>query len=192
MEAADAKAFLVIPKADFLKAIRTIKPRRVTKTVQLSNVQLGHLDREAVFCVNGAEARCPARGRWPGLARFPFAYLLSLLKVPPKANPVLIEYDNGKLIVETSRISAGWAEVSEWVGSMALEAHLQDLPPEEEVVPLYCPRCGRRKGVPHNPAALQSGRYPMPEEGLIISGSPSSTKPTHECEKCGHRWVDLG
>ena len=41
MEAADATAFLVIRKPDFLKAVRTIKPRRLTKTAQMSKVQLG-------------------------------------------------------------------------------------------------------------------------------------------------------
>lgn len=193
MAAAEATAFLVIRKTDFLNAIRTIKPRKLTKAVYSSEVQLGHLENEAVFCVNGAQSRCPARGQWSGLARFRFIHLLSLLKVPPKVNPVLIQYGHGKLIIETSRITAGWAEVSEWVGSMALEAHLQDLPPEEEnVPPLYCPRCGRRKGVPYDPVALQAGRYPIPEEKIFFRGNPFNADPTHECGECGHRWADLG
>jgi len=48
--------------ADFLAAIKALKPPRMPKTHALKELQIGLVKGEAIFCMEGAQTRCPAIG----------------------------------------------------------------------------------------------------------------------------------
>jgi len=178
-------------KKDFIEAVRVLKPRRVNAATGLSEFQLGYLDGEAVFCVNGAQVRRPARGRWPGFACFRFAFMLAMLKVPPPGERIEIRRVGGNVQVGATRMTARWIESPEWIAEMALEAHLHG--PDEAGAPpeLYCPKCSRREGVLFRDLLRQTGRYPIQQERIHIGSRTLGAEPTRECRACGHQWIEL-
>jgi len=179
---------LSLRTTDFLTAVRTIKPRRVTKQAQLSECQLGYLDGEAVFCVHGAETRRPAAGRWPGFVCFRFAYLLAFLKVRPVGEEIVFGYADDRLRIDSISVPASWAGTPEWIAEMAIGAHLHG-PDDDAAAPgLYCPKCAKLEGV--RLSALIQPRT-LQEERIILGGRDLTLKPTRECRACGHRWIEL-
>lgn len=50
----------------FLNAIKTLKLPRMPKTHALKELQIGLVKGEAIFCMEGAQTRCPATREWNG------------------------------------------------------------------------------------------------------------------------------
>ncbi len=186
----DPKYSLEISKKDFIDAIRTLKPKRINPATKQSEFQLGYIDGEAVFCINGAQTRRPARGVWPGFACFRFAFMLAVLKLPPPGPRIEIRRSGTGVQIGPTRVSARWIESSEWIAEMALEAHLHG--PDEGLEPqeLYCPKCGRREGVLFR-GLRQAGRYSVPQERIHMGSRMLGAEPTRECRACGHQWIEL-
>lgn len=187
----DPNYTLEIGKKDFVNAVRALKPKRITAAAKLSEFQLGYVDGEAVFCINGAQTRCPARGVWPGFACFRFALMLAVLKVPPLGEHIEIRRSGTNVQIGATRVPARWIDSPEWIANMALEAHLYG--PDEQVAPreLYCPKCARREGVLFRDLLRQAGSYPVTQERLFSSGGMRGAEPTRECRACGHQWIEL-
>lgn len=184
---------LVLETHDFLAAIKTVKPHRVDAAAKLSECQLGYVAGEAIFCLNGAQTRRPAVGSWPGFARFRFALMLAVLKVPPPEPLIEIRCSDAAVQIGATRVPARWIESSEWIAEMALEAHLHG--PDKAPAPqeLYCPKCGRREGVflrdLLRPAS--TGRHPAPQERIHIGGRTLDAEPTRACKSCRNQWIEL-
>ena len=182
---------LTIGRKDFLSAVRAIKPKRVNAADKLSEFQFGFIDGEAVFCRHGAQTRRPARGNWPGFACCRFAMILAMLKIPPPGDPIEIRCSGKVLQIGSTKVSARWIGVSEWIAGMALEVHLHG--PEEEATPslLYCPKCGRQEGALTGDLVQRAGRYPVPLEQISMGDRVLGATPTRECGSCRHRWIEL-
>jgi hypothetical protein len=84
--------WLEIGRKDFVDAIRRLKPGRRTKSMLNWEIQIGFINDEAVFCINGAETRRAAKGEWPGFVGFNFGQALSYTKVQPIHDPVRLEF----------------------------------------------------------------------------------------------------
>lgn len=182
---------LDIRKKDFVDAVRSLKPKRVNAATKLSEFQLGYIDGEAVFCINGAQVRRPAHGVWPGFACFRFAFMLAILKVPPPAPQIEIRRYGSGIQIGATRVPARWIQSPEWIAEMALEAHLHG--PDEAGAPqeLYCPKCSKRKGALFRDLLRETGRYPIPQERIYTGSRVLGAEPTRECRACGHQWIEL-
>ena len=54
----------------------------------------------------------PARGNWPGQVRIPATWLMVLVKMPPKRDPIVFCREDGRLHLESSSVSC--VEQSNW------------------------------------------------------------------------------
>jgi len=116
-------AWLEIDRDDFVDALKRLKTGRITKAFLHQELQIGFLQGEAVFCIQGAQTRKPATGLWNGFVCLQYGVLAPYLKVKPEHPSVRLTYDNGKLVFGITRLQAKWIEVSPWISQMALEAH---------------------------------------------------------------------
>lgn len=187
MNAAHATAWLDITRDDFLSAIKRLKPGRMLKSYQSKELQIGFLDGEAVFCIEGAQTRRPSQGEWKGFACVPFGLVLPFLKVPPMTDTVRLSFEDGRLRIGTVRYTAKWIEVSPWISQMALEAHFM-APADTQDKPRYCPRCGKRQGVLLD-HLQQKSALKEPEKKLLTRHQDSEA--THACRSCLHGWKEL-
>ena len=55
-------AWLEIDRDDFVDALKRLKTGRLTKAFLHQELQIGYLQGEAVFCIQGAQIRWPAKG----------------------------------------------------------------------------------------------------------------------------------
>jgi hypothetical protein len=116
-------AWIEIDRDDFVDALKRLKTGRITKAFLHQELQIGFLQGEAVFCIQGAQIRKPATGLWNGFVCLQYGVLAPYLKVKPEHPSVRLTYDNGKLVFGITRLQAKWIEVSPWISQMALEAH---------------------------------------------------------------------
>jgi hypothetical protein len=181
----EGSAWLELTREDFLSALKRLKPGRMLKSYLTKELQIGLLNGEAVFCIEGAQTRRPATGQWTGFACVSYGLLLPFLKVPPDADPVRITFDDGRLRIGTVRFSSRWIQASPWISEMALEAHFMT-PPNEPL--LYCPRCGKRKGIDISGVTQKS--KPKPEEKRLVDLF-EDTPATHGCTACFHGWAEI-
>ena len=150
-----------------------------------SELQIGMDSMAAVFCVEGVETRCPARGDWQGFVRIPYRLIHPLVKVPPTTNPVRLAFSDGRLRIASMSFAADWVPVAGWIGRMAMEAHFLS---DDKVVSerWFCPACGKKKSVR------------LLRLGSAAKGSPpgdeSSTQAcaTHKCTGCNYGWIEVG
>ena len=178
-----------LSKEDFLKAIKTLKPPRMPKTHALKELQIGLVKGEAIFCMEGAQTRCPATGEWNGFVCLPYGLLLPYLTLKPPGDRVKLSLDDGRLRIGANKLSATWIEVSPWIGEMAVEAHfMSDGTPVVETSLLYCPKCGSKKGV--RLGDLPQKAKPTPQEQKLFAMRDGS-RATHACKSCLHAWVEL-
>ncbi len=175
--------------ADFLAAIKALKPPRMPKTHALKELQIGLVKGEAIFCMEGAQTRCPAIGEWNGFVCLPYGMLLPYLKLKPPGERVRLSLENDRLRIGANKLSATWIEVSPWIGEMALEAHfMSDGTPVVETNHLYCPKCGAKKGI-------RLGDFPQKAKPTThekkLFDLRDNSKATHACKSCLHAWVEF-
>lgn len=111
--------WLEISRDDFLAAIKSLKPARVLKSYLSKELQIGLIDQEAVFCIEGVQVRHPAKGDWTGFASVKYGMLHAFLKVKPTDDPIRLAYEGQRLRVGTTRFGATWINVSPWIGEKA-------------------------------------------------------------------------
>ena len=168
-----------------LSTFRRLRPGRATKKDLASELQIGMDSMAAVFCVEGVETRCPARGDWQGFVRIPYRFIHPLVKVPPTTNPVRLAFADGRLRIASMTFAAHWVPVAGWIGRMAMEAHFLS---DDKVVSerWFCPACGKKKSVRLlrlGPAAGGS----QPTKTLDIQA-----RATHQCTGCDYGWIEVG
>jgi hypothetical protein len=116
-------AWLEIDRNDFVDALKRLKTGRITKAFLHQELQIGYLQGEAVFCIQGAQIRKPAKGMWNGFVCLSYGVFAPYLKVKPESQLVRLNFENGRLGLGITRLQAKWIEVSPWISQMALEAH---------------------------------------------------------------------
>ena len=163
-------AWLEIDRDDFVDALKRLKTGRITKAFLHQELQIGFLQGEAVFCIQGAQTRKPATGLWNGFVCLQYGVLAPYLKVKPEHPSVRLTYDNGKLVFGITRLQAKWIEVSPWISQMALEAHF--VGPDDSTI-----------------SASESSRTPTGRsqaQGEIWEGihAPAHGLLKHRCQHC--------
>jgi hypothetical protein len=181
-------AWLELTRDDFLSALKKLKPGRMLKSYLGRELQIGLLNNEGVFCIDGAQTRRPAHGDWSGFVCVTYGMLLPFLKVPPDADPLRITFEGGRLRIGTMRMAARWIKASPWISEMALEAHFMSQPNEPPAKPLYCPNCGKRKGI--DLSGVLHVSKPKPQEKRLLDLF-ENTSATHGCTECLHAWAEL-
>ena len=170
-----------LPTKDFIKALKTVKPRLRSTAKKAGTLDISFINGEAVFCVGGAMTRIPATGHWAGLVETPFLTLLSFIQVPPAGDSVKLEFDGEKFKIGSFRCKATWINVSEQFAEIKNEIHLNELDKKAELKNHYCPACGTKTGIPQPDAPTDLF------EGL--STEPRSIT-RFQCGKCRLSWVE--
>lgn len=179
--------WIELSRDDFLEAIKRLKPGRMLKSYQAKELQIGLDGEEAIFCIEGAITRRPARGAWNGFACISYGLLLPYLKVKPETERVRIVFDQGRLKIGTARFPAGWVDASPWISRMALEAHF--FGPRTQPSPrLFCPLCGKREGIARDDLEQKVSRRRQEDKFLIHLEQIGAT---HGCGSCSHAWKEL-
>ena len=182
---AQSTAWMEIGLRDFIAAVGGLRPGRATKATLASELQIGLHEMDAVFCIEGVETRCPARGHWPGFVRVPYRVIHPLSKVPPTADPVRMAFTNGRLRIASMSFAADWVPVAGWIGKMAMEAHLTS---DDKVVAerWYCPACGKKKVVRLLRLQPLAQGTPPPNTQAV------RPRATHKCTACDYGWIKVG
>ncbi len=178
--------WLEIDRKDFLDALKRLKPGRMLKSFLTKELQIGFLKNEAVFCIEGAQTRRPAKGQWNGFVCLPYGLLLPYLKVKPDTAVIRLTYLGGRLSLGVSRYKAKWIDVSPWIGQMALEAHFMG-PADEPAPKRFCPQCGKPEGQRLSDV-LAKGSFNELETRLLAKHG--NTNATHACAACLHGWAE--
>ena len=71
--------WIELKRADFLSALKTLKPTLRVKSAPPRELQIGFEDSQVIFAIQGNSATKPATGNWPGLAEIKLSYFLSFL-----------------------------------------------------------------------------------------------------------------
>jgi hypothetical protein len=183
----DEGSWLEISTDDFLDAIKRLKPGRMLKSYMAKELQIGFLKDEAVFCIEGAQTRRPARGHWNGFVCISYGMMIPYLKVKPETENLRLTFKDGRLSIGFTRFKVQWIEVSPWIGQMVLEAHFLGSSGSSSSK-RYCPQCGVREGLNlqalHDKPSLNEG------EGALLARL-EKTQATHGCISCRHGWREL-
>ena len=96
---------LVLTK-DFLKAIETLMPEKLTRINKKSNSELKvfirSLENQLEISTLYSKAICPiADGGWDNYVSFEFKFLMSLIKFPPTNQQIKISYADKKIKIDT-------------------------------------------------------------------------------------------
>jgi len=183
----DEGSWLEISTDDFLDAIKRLKPGRMLKSYMTKELQIGFLKDEAVLCIEGAQTRRPARGKWNGFVCISYGMMIPYLKVKPETETVRLTFKDGRLSIGITRFKVQWIEVSPWIGQMVLEALFlgaSDSPSPKR----FCPQCGVREGL--NLQALKD-KFTLIEPEAALLSRFEKTQATHGCMSCGHGWREL-
>ncbi len=180
--------WLELDTADFVDALKRLKPKRGGKAaIAQLETQISMMDSEAVIVVNGALTKCPGSGDWRGFVCLNYGFLLPFTKIKPNNERLRLEYADGKLKIETAKITALWVETSPWVTRQLAEAHVNNLP-ADKISYRYCPACGKRKGM--DLRDIPNRTRPTASEKILIEVF-KTTKATNGCMACGHGWIEI-
>ncbi len=186
-QAPESQRWLEVSRDDFVHALKMLSPGRMPKSRLTQELQIGFANGEAIFSLEGALTRCPAKGQWHGVVCLAYGILVPYIQMPPPTDPVRLIFEQDRLKLEHSRFPARWMELSPWIGEMVLTAHFMgpDSPPEN---PLLCPSCGER-AVRSRAALLEKlKRTAREEQALNLLEQHDAT---HVCTSCGYGWREV-
>jgi hypothetical protein len=173
---------------DFVDALNRLKPKRRGKaSIAYLDTQISLIDGEAIIAVNGAITNCPGTGDWRGFVCVSYGFLLPFIKVKPTTERLRLEFEGGKLKIETAKITAHWSETSPWVMHQLAEGYVKKLSPDMTNY-RFCSACGKHKGI--DLQDVQNRTRPTPAEKTLID-LYKTTKATHGCMDCGHGWIEI-
>ena len=93
---------------DFLDAIRRIKPQKLLNRVKLQEVWIGYGEDTFILELEGAEVTKSAQGSWDGFATISLEKLLAFLNIPPVSSVTRIEFSDGVLKIDSTKIKSDW------------------------------------------------------------------------------------
>jgi hypothetical protein len=182
--------WMELVKTDFVRTIRGLKVGRNSRSLTHSELHLGMIWEEAVFTVNSAEGRCPARGHWPGLACFNAGVAYTYTRIQPRGKRMLLRFADDRLHIESSSVPATWIEAPAMVTTLALEAHFigpTTTPEPSSEYFRYCPRCGKAGAVLLASLPIKA-RLSNIEK--LLHAMRDEDVATHGCFACGHGWLE--
>jgi hypothetical protein len=138
--------WIELRRTDFLSALKDIKPSLRVRGAPERELQIGLINSQIVFSVQGATVSRPARGFWPGLASLRMTYFLTFLVAKPAENVVRISFVDGKIHASSARFAAKWVDSNDLLTVTHLNDHAKT-PTKEETMMFKCPKCRRKKGV---------------------------------------------
>lgn len=138
--------WIELKRTDFLSALKEIKPSLHVRSASERELQVGLINSQIVFSVQGATVSRPATGFWPGLASLRLTYFLTFLVAKPAENVVRISFVDGKIHASSARFSAKWVDSDDLLTVTQLSDHAKT-PTKEETITFKCPKCRRKKGV---------------------------------------------
>ena len=173
-----------LKRTDFLAAIQSIKPAVRIKSAPARELQIGLVNGQLVFSVEGASARAPATGHWPGLASLRLAYFLTFLVAKPTERLVRITFADEKVSVSSARFPAQWSDTSALPTGEQLLQHAAS-PPKENILRFKCPKCRRVRGVAFD--SISSGPFVTDTvKDMVLAGE--SLGHGFGCLSCGRTW----
>lgn len=183
----ESTIWMELARDDFVDALKMLSPGRMLKSRLAQELQIGLVNGEAVFCIEGAITRCPACGDWNGFVSLAYGSVAPYIRVRPSSDPVRLTFEGQRLKLEQSRFPARWTEVSPWISDMVLNAHF--LGSDETPLPkLWCPSCGKRDAVAHEALLAQVKRSQDDETLLMLLERHGAT---HACRSCRYGWRAL-
>lgn len=178
--------WIELKQTDFLAALQALKPTLSVKNAPERELQIGLINGQAVFTIQGASASKPATGSWPGLAGIRLAYFLTFLVAKPPENSIRITYADGKIKVSSARFSAKWVNSNDLLTGEQLHQHART-PTKENILKYKCPKCRRKQGLPLH--SLPSGPFATSETKKLLA---EAEKLGHgfACTSCGTTWAE--
>lgn len=105
-----AKSEIRIPLQQFKTVTRRFRDHKVKKRPE--RAVIAFRDGYASFETESGEVvAVHADGTWDGMATIPAYYLAVLYETPPREDPVIIRYEDGKLSVSTLSVGCKWESV---------------------------------------------------------------------------------
>ena len=176
--------WIELKRTDFLAALKVLKP---INRIRLGDrvLQIGYVDHQVVFTVDGGSSVKPAQGDWPGLVTVKLMYLLTFLVAKPAEDVVRLSFLDGRLHVSSGRF------VAEWSNNLILQDsafHASKVtPPTGNVVKFKCTKCRRMQGRAFD--SLIDGAKSMASIKTLVD---SGVRMGHGfgCLACGHTWLN--
>ena len=106
-----ARSEIRIPLQQFKTVTKRFRDHKVKKRPERAAIAFrdGYASFEAE---SGEVVAVHADGTWDGMARIPAYYLAVLYETPPREDPVVIRYEDGKLSISTLSVGCQWELVS--------------------------------------------------------------------------------
>lgn len=178
--------WIELKRTDFLSAITSIKPTLRVKSAPERELQIGLVNGQVVFSIQGASSSKPAKGDWPGLACTRLEYFLTFLIAKPPESQVRITFSDGKIQLGTSRFPAEWVDSNDLFTESQLHQHAV-MPAKENILKFKCPKCRRKQGVAF--ASLSPGPFVTDEIRALLSAG-ASLGHAFGCLSCGNSWEE--
>lgn len=181
----ESDVWLELSREDFLCALARLKPPRMSQAYLRKELQLGLVDGEAVFSMEGAEHRQPAVGSWNGLACMTYGMLYPYLEIKPASERVRLIFEDNKLRLGTRRFNATWISTTPTVTQALINAHFMS---DEDNRKWRCPMCEAKQvrclgGLP--------ARARLTKQDRLLIAIRDSTEASHACGNCGYAWVEV-
>ncbi len=183
----EGNIWMELSRDNFVHALKTLSPGRITKALMSKELQIGLVNGEAVFCIQGASTRCQASGQWNGFVCLPYGSLSPYVRVPPDKDPVRLTFETNRLKLGGSRYPARWIDASPWISDMALTAHLFG-PDEQPGAALQCPMCGKHSVLSRGGLLTKIVRTSREESMLNLLERYDAT---HACSGCRYGWREI-
>ena len=176
--------WIELKRADFLSALKTLKPTLRVKSAPPRELQIGFEDSQVIFAIQGNSATKPATGNWPGLAEIKLSYFLSFLVAKPIENEIRIKFINQKIYISSAIFPAKWIFSEDSSIREKLHAH-SSTPGIENVLKFKCQKCRKKQGVAF--VSLSTG--PLANESIKdFIKNADMLGHGFGCLSCGNTW----
>ena len=139
--------WIELKRADFLEALKTIKPTHRVKSAPERELQIGLINQQVILSIQGSSTSKPALGNWPGVASVRLAYFLTFLIAKPTEKITRITFKADKIHVSSARFAAQWMDSGEVETCEQLNLHANTLA-KENTIKYKCKSCRRKQGIP--------------------------------------------
>jgi hypothetical protein len=177
--------WIELKRTEFLSALKEIKPSFRVRGAPERELQIGLVNSQVVFSVQGASVSRPAVGDWQGLASLRLAFFLTFLVAKPAESMVRISFVDGKIHASSARFPAKWVDSNDLLTVTHLNDHAKT-PTKEETLKFKCPKCRRKQGVAFFSISQGPFMTDMVRE-MVTTGE--SFDHGFGCLSCGKTWA---
>lgn len=178
--------WLELKRTDFLAALQSLKPSTRIKNSPERDLQIGLINGQAIFSVQGASSSKPAKGSWPGIANIRLMYFLTFLVAKPSESTIRISYADEKIKVSSARFPAKWIDSNDLFALEQLDQHA-NTPTKENTLKFKCPKCRRKQGVPLHSLPPESFASIEIKKLMALA---EKLEHGFACTSCGATWAE--